>query len=252
MVLSKPRTGKITRRTKMAEHNKSSKSMDIATKGKKMPDTSARPIIVTHRPIMQDPMVTKDETPVSPTPQLARSGKALTPDTTETDGQENEPEQTTNAEEPEQPQETQPEETPKPDEPAQEVAKDGVKDEPAERQSAEPDTKKDESKPVASQTEDKDTQAAVVDAVVDQADVSSKKLKDDEARAEQETRDKLAKLIADKKYFVPIGQVKKRKNRRNLVVLTLVVLVAVAVVYLLADAGIIDTGIKLPFRVIGS
>jgi hypothetical protein len=39
------------------------KAMDVAKPGKSTPDTTARPVIVTHKPMVQDPMVKTEETP---------------------------------------------------------------------------------------------------------------------------------------------------------------------------------------------
>ncbi len=98
-------------------------------------------------------------------------------------------------------------------------------------------------------TEKKQAQeAAVVDAVADQATEDKKKqnkLSDEELARKKE----IEQLITDKKYFVPIGQVSKRRNRRMLIVF-LVILVLVIIGYLAIDAGIIKSSVTLPFDII--
>lgn len=69
----------------------------------------------------------------------------------------------------------------------------------------------------------------------------------EEDRKRQELTDK---LIAEKKYFVPIGAAEKRRTVRNTVVLFVVFIVVVAAVLFAVDAELIQTNITLPFDLI--
>jgi len=175
----------------------SKKNVDVARPGKTAPDTSARPVIVTHKPMVEDPMVKKDETKDEPKSDTS-SKKVIQPLVVETD---------------------KPAEEPKPPEPANDPEKEQAKE------------------------------AAVVDAVAGQADLSGKKKDGEPTDEELKKQEELDKLIESKKYFVSIGQVAKRRNKRaSLAVLAL--LVVLTSVYLAIDVGLIDVGLELPLEVI--
>src|SRR5690606_38530579 len=82
-------------------------------------------------------------------------------------------------------------------------------------------------------------EAAVVDAVTDQIDLGKKNTKEAEEAAAKKKQEAIDKLVAEKKYFVPIGQVAKRRNQRVGIVL-LVLLLLLAGAYLAMDAGLVD------------
>lgn len=179
------------------------KTMDVSKPGNSAPDTSARPVIVTHKPTVQDPMV-KTEQPAEEEPKAAEEttqvhNKVIQPLT-------------------EQPsKDAKDEEKPK-----------------AEKSSAEKEA---------------DKEAAVVDAVAEQADLGPKNKNAGPSEEEKKKQEALAKMITDKKYFVPIGQVAHRRNQRTLVV-ALILLIALAGAYLAIDAELLNLNIDLPFELI--
>lgn len=173
------------------------KSMDIARPGKSVPDDTARPIIVGHKPMVKDPTVKTDE-----------------PDITELETEETpvaEPMiHTTKIIEP-----------PKAEEPviaADPVAADDTVEptEEATEPSEEPATS---------------SESAEVDALAEQVE-TGKKNKDEPSEEDKKKQEHIQKLITDKKYFVPIGQVtRRRKNRQALMLLLVLVASATAGYY---------------------
>jgi hypothetical protein len=91
-------------------------------------------------------------------------------------------------------------------------------------------------------------EAAVVDAVAEQA-TANKTQQGELSPEEQKKQEEVTKLIENKKYFVPIGQVAKRRNKRASLAI-LVLLVLLVGFYLAVDAGIIMTTISLPVDLI--
>jgi hypothetical protein len=191
--------------------------MDVAKPGKTAPDASAKPVIVGHKPMVQDPMMTAEvnaETEkAGPEEQLVAAAttstakKVIAPITRE--------------------------------------------EEPGEVESPEAETTPEDS--TAQTTEVGDTgentdsnDSAVVDAVIDQ--VGAKKpegLSEEELKRQEE----LDKLVADKKYFVPIGKV-HRNSSRLIIGFTLLLLVVFLGLLLAIDAEIIEAGFTLPFDII--
>lgn len=192
--------------------------MDVAKPGESAPDISARPVLVTHRPIVQDPMVKDEKTSDDPADAkldtLAHSQKVIQPVSAEVAEAQTE----------------------KPAEPAAET-------------SAEPEKSAQESSPPENaEAATASSETAVVEAVADQATEDKKKENklSDEEKAKQAA---VQKLVDEKKYFVPIGQVGRRRNRRVLVAAA-VVLVLLAGAYLAVDADVVDVNINLPVNLI--
>ncbi len=69
------------------------------------------------------------------------------------------------------------------------------------------------------------------------------------SKEEQQQAELVEKLVEQKKYFVPIGAVQKRRTARNTALLAFVLLVLVGAA-LAVDAGIIKTEFTLPFDLI--
>lgn len=177
------------------------KSID-STKAKAAPSSTSRPIIVSHGPQIQDPMMKQPD-------EVAEEVVAEAPSTSKRVIQPLE-----SAEKPT-------------DESAQE-------DKPAQESS---DAAKEEAK-----------DAAVVDAVAEQADLDKKK-STGPTEEDLKKQAEIENLIVSKKYFVPIGQVAKRRNKRaSLIVLVLLVLLAGT--YLAIDSGLLNLGIELPVELI--
>ncbi len=207
----------------------SKKTMDVSKPGDSAPDASSRPVLVTHRPMVQDPMVKDDKkTDLSSgalakgddkpedndTPAkddlVSRGSKVIKPVSDQTEPTADEKTATE-------------EETPDPDEPSNDKKEDKASD-------------------------DSKAEAAVVDAVADQA-TADKKQQNDESDEGKAKKEALQKLIAEKKYFVQVGQVGKRRNRRALIIF-LVLLLILAGAYLAVDAGLIKTSVALPIDLI--
>lgn len=193
------------------------KSMDIQKPGEAAPDSSSRPLIVTSRPILQDPMLTEVSDKAEPEVDAApKEQKSMT-----TSAKTIEP--------------------PKDDSPV------------AEKAEAAP-TEDTEEKPLAPATDSIDPSsstssdgAAVVDAVVNASPSLSNEQKADEA---DEKRKQAAQVLIDsKKYVVPIGQVSRaRKTRRTVWLVVFLVLIVAA--YVVADIGLVALPFELPIDLI--
>ncbi len=205
----------------------SKKTMDVSKPGDSTPDTSSRPVIVSHRPMVQDPMFKNSD----PTPEVnanARSGAIARNNNVIQPIEKDKTKEYENIETSEKTETTE-----KP-----------VSDQETSVDNATESEKADKNEEVAGENDE----AAVVDAVVDQAAADKKKQnqKNDEETARQAAIDK---LVAEKKYFVPIGQVSKRRNRRvSLIILGLIILVVG--LYLVADADLIEIPFTLPLDLI--
>lgn len=82
------------------------------------------------------------------------------------------------------------------------------------------------------------------------ADIEAQKKAEEAAKAEAAKQAQIDKLIANKQYFVPIGEkTRKRRSLKNtLTGIFLILLLGAALAYLMADVGIIKTKIKLPYH----
>lgn len=189
------------------------KSMDVSKPGKSMPDLSARPVIVTHRPMVQDPMVkseVKTEEPVVV----------------------EKPEPETDASEDSSPSHEKKVIKPISDSvESSETTEEPKKDEPTEEETAA-------------------AEAAVVEAVASQAQSRSGKKAGEPSAQDMAKQEHLQKLITDKTYFVSVGQATRRRNRRNAAVLLIFMLMILAGGYAAIDAGIIASNIELPVDLI--
>lgn len=199
----------------MAAKKSAGKSMDVMKPGATAPESSGRPIVVTNRPIMQDPMVKdtteeKSEDDNTPTPTVSSgSTKVIAPIT---------------------PQELEKET----DDPAAEKE---------EETGPDPEVKTSVPSP-----EEESEQAAVVDAVVASAGNNQTPQQQDEI-AQDERKQRVQKLIDSKKYVVPIGQVNRKKLHQQLAVLV-VFLVLVGGVYVAADMGYVPLPFDLPVHIV--
>lgn len=193
----------------MAEKDK---PMDVTKPGKSAPDATARPVIVGHKPmVQQDPMVKDGKDDIDPEIKTAEEKVAETPHTEKVIEPPKGAEQPAKTEEETKPTET-PEETSTPEEP--------VSDD-----------------------------SAVVDAVAEQA--GAKKKDAELSEEEKKKQEAIAKLIEEKTYFVPIKVASKKRNARWSVVILVLLLLLVGA-YLAADAGVISVPFKLPIRIIKS
>lgn len=212
----------------MANKSSGKKTMDVSKPGESTPNTSARPIVVSHQPMVQDStMVTTESKPATEASgtkpiTMTHSDKVIQPVGEDT------------------PAETDETSEPKPKQPAETIE--------STEQSETPETSGDEQKTEKPESDTSGTEAAVVDAVVDQATEDKKKQNQlsDEEKARQAV---VQKLVEEKKYFVPVGQVSHRRNQRVLIVL-LALLVLLAAGYLALDAGLVESPVELPIDLI--
>ncbi len=197
------------------------KTMDVSKPGESTPDTSARPVLVTHRPMVQDPTV-KDDTKsqdksVEDKPTMASRGSKVIKPVNDLESSPSDPE-------PDKPKES------------------ADSSEPEATTKTEPSSETDSSKTPDSKD------SAVLEAVADQATEDKKKQNQlsDEEKAKKEA---LQKMVEAETYFVPVGQVSRRRNRRaGLIILG--ILLMLVVVYLALDAGMVDSPFELPVDLI--
>jgi hypothetical protein len=202
--------------TKMAnskEDVEKKQVMDVAKPGKSAPDSTGRPVIIGHKPLLkQDPMVNGDsnkDAEETADEKLAplHGEKVIAP----------------------------PEDVPPKEETAEAPAQPAP--EPAEEK---PEEKPQEETPVGDDS-------AAVDAVAEQANA---KKKDGEISEEDiKKQEALAKLVEEKKYFVPINVASRKRNARWSVVILILLLLFVGA-YLAADAGVVKAPFKLPIHII--
>lgn len=195
----------------MPAANKNDKQvMDVSKPGKTAPTASAKPIILGHKPPVQDPMVTATVDPEAENPEVetvvpeavspASSKKVISP-LSAADKEET-------------------------------TAETSEETKPAEDQPTPPSD---------------DTDSVIVDAVIDQ--VGDKKNIDKVTEEDRKKQEHIDKLIADKKYFVPIGKY-HGKSSGNVFIVTLLLFVIFMGLLVMIDAGTLDPGFTLPFSLI--
>lgn len=190
------------------------RSMDVSKPGKSMPDLSARPVIVTHRPMVQDPMVKSE----------VKTEEPVVAEETETKADETE--------------DSSPSREKKVIKPISEPV------ESSETTEVEP--KKDES----TEEETAAAEAAVVEAVASQAQSRSGIKSGELSEQDKAKQEHINKLIEEKTYFVSTGQASQRRNRRTAAVLFVLTLVIIAGGYAAIDSGVISANIELPIDLI--
>ena len=235
---------------KSKNNNDLAKVMDVAKPGKTAPDASARPLIITHQPMVKDPMMSEPKpaaTDLEPKEAEAkppsRTGmtiqptavvvtdekKAVTPETLPTvpDNQLSPPEpekpETADQPSPEPAESTPPSDETKPEEPKPAVDSTGSPPESAEADATASDD------------------AAVVDAVA--GETGAKKTPGEPTDEEKAKTAATEQLIASKQYFVPISHAKSR-GVSHIITLAMVAILLLAVAAELAiDAEVLDIGI---------
>ena len=198
---------------------------DVAKPGKSSPSPTSRPVIVTHRPILKDPMVNhEDEAPKADKPTLKAPSKraaeleslSIPKLPVETDETTDEP---TNHDD----------DTP---------SKDSI-----------PEPKKETADPAPEDKED--AKVDVPDNAVPTPPLDAKAAQpgdeDEVSLAAQEKHDaSVQKLIETKKYFLPINSVEKRRAKHSLVLgVGVSILLLLAWANIALDAGLISIdGVK--------
>lgn len=107
---------------------------------------------------------------------------------------------------------------------------------PISEQSVEPDSQEVNKKQGKSQIEGEET--ATVDAVL--GSKADNKQKEEDERREKELQDIADKLVSEGKYFLPINQVKKRRNNRIAIVLLLLLMLIGAGLWFANSQGVIS------------
>ncbi len=200
------------------------KLMDIVKPGKTPASANSRPVIIGHKPLKLDPMMAKDG------PTKIKVDEAVIGDEPEPTGLK-----------PVEAPVVKPVEPPKP-EPKAEETKPGpeavaeTKAAPSKTEVAEsPEEPAKEAPETGETTEETETP-------VDPKQAEKQAQQDKEEQAREAA---VKKLIEDKKYFVQVGEVKRQRQARRLLLTILVLLVlAIVAADLLIDAGIVKTSIK--------
>ncbi len=196
-----------------ASNKNDTQVMDVSKPGKSVPSATSKPIIVGHKPMVQDPMVTADtnaeavapaaeevEVPVAVSPSASK--KVISPITEE-------------------------------------------KAEPDLVPAATEDTTTESTDNVVTESEE----SAVVDAIIDQ--VGNKNDAPSTSNEDKQKYEHIEKLITDKKYFVPLGKVNGKKGHGFLFTAIVLFLIFIGLIAAM-DAGVFDAGFDLPFDVIKS
>lgn len=236
--------------------SKQRKIIDVTAPGKSAPSASARPIIVTNRPVLkQDPMMigeSLEEDDSNKVSRVAQPLKAISPDFTKEDTSPvpagapavtkatlstAEGGKATTTEKPPEIPDTKKDKEQSP----VEIKKDtsGKTDEPEAPKVAEPESTEDSEEPQPDNEEAEETETdgqVAPNRILDEA----KKKEEDQKTAKMIEQEK---VIGSKKYFLPINAVKRRQGvRRIIVTLILVILLALLWLDLVLDAGIIKLG----------
>ncbi len=162
-------------------------------------------------------------------------------------------EEPTKEDEPEKPtEEAEPEKEPEQEEPKPEESSEKEETDTKTEESSDNDTKeKSEVKPKEDTlAQESSSDSAEVETVAATAQTESDKKMEKEAQELAAKKTAVDKLVTEKKYFVPIGEKKRRRNNLKWVLfLFLFILLAAGVAYLLIDAGIIKANIDLPYHI---
>ena len=236
------------------------KVFDVAHPGQSLPSSSGKPIIVSHRSLVRDPMMTPEaatentdepqSAPVLPSTKKTRIEPLHDVNTDKPEADKSEQAEQTSepllppaeelmpeeeAEETSTPVDTEEASAPADPEPAKDPEKEPEPEEPVEDE-AEPEA----DTPAVEDVDESDEEMAQLDA---QAKERSKK--EAEAAAEAKRQAELDALIDSRKYHVPINAVKKRRSAQAVLFL-LVVLVLVVGFLAALDAGLVNTGLTAP------
>lgn len=244
------------------------KVFDITTPNKVKPDASSRPIIVGHRPLVQDPMVSSgsllpsappvSEAPTTPSndggievkpvadrkkivpltdePIELAAEVAIEPETAKPKKAAPKSSVVVIKDEPVAEATDDPPQEPKPPEPVEE---------PTISEEEEPAAAPPEESPAADTESSEDAEVATV-----AGQVKDKLQEAKQAQADIAKQEAIEKMIASKEYYLPIGEAaRKRSSRAGIVILLLLIIVA-AGAYLAVDYGLFDPGFDVPYHFI--
>lgn len=218
-----------------------SKIADVAHPGKTPPSDTSKPIIITNRPVLKDPMVVEDNAAdkVAVTVAKPHVSKVLTPDkpvaTTQTDDSAAPEEAASGSAEPENSKKPAKPVTPKaPEAPAEEEKSIA---EAAPKTDDQPATDTETAAPAEETTEatpDDDTPKTPQPAPADLQAETAK-------RAEHEAA--IQKLVESKQFYLPINSVEKRRTKRVMLLgVVLSIVLAAAWLDIALDAGLVQLG----------
>jgi len=184
---------------------------DVAKPGQTAAEASAKPIIVTNHPMLKDPMMV-EEKPAENAPDAPKEESTPIPSTSK------------------------------------------LRIEPLHREAEEQDTSADtpDTKTENSATTESEPASKSEDVPEDETPDTAKKSKTDiqndevAERKAVEREAELEKLVESRKYYLPINQVVKRRNKRMLWIV-LILVVALGGAYAALDAGYLNVpGVKAP------
>lgn len=219
------------------------KTMDVSKPGERQSSTTSRPIIVTNRSVIKDPMVNaKASSAQLPKEEVESDTKVkrelnIKPPTNMDNAEEKNDEKTAvepaddNKSVTDGKTEAPAAETPK--EKPSLVAAVGATEAPAPEEPVEP-----EAAPVEEPVKDDDKQQ----------NIEEQKAREEQERVEHEN-ERTRKLVEQKTYFLPIGEVTRRLHNRNAFIALGVILLFVAA-FLLVDGKIINLGFDLPVHLL--
>lgn len=264
----------------MAKKTSSKKTMDITKPGESAPSTTSRPVIITHRPIVKDPMMKAakydnglDKSESSLSAAASSSGKTIVPPTgikilsdkkpdadSETiSDEEVKTTKPTSQETDDQAEEVETDDSKTDVSPSKTETKDTISAEPEQepKTKTDKDTKETEAEEPPAEMEKPEQEPTAQDSIgseevepttEDEQTMVKKKQEDLENQAEKKRHELIDKLVADKTYFLPIGKVtRQRGNKQAFTILILIILLAVAGLYGAVKVGLINLPFKLPF-----
>lgn len=216
----------------MAEKKETKKVIDVSHPGDSEPSATAKPVIVTNRPVLKDPMVVVDESAGK-----EETSKVDAEEKTDTEEHKIEVKKAggiklktleeAQSEKEEVPTSSETEEEPKDE--AKETSSPQVEESPTETP--------EEVKPESST----EVQSSIIndngDTIKDPDDA------DKEAAQAAKKEEELQKLVDTKKYYLPINSVEKRRTHRTIVIgLALSLLLGLAWLNIALDAGLFSLG----------
>lgn len=223
-----------TEKTEKAS-NKSPKVFDISKPGKSTAAATARPVIVSNRPIMQDPMVAPSapSAPDLPNSSSATSVKVNIKPLSEPVEDSNAPEAEAAKNEAAKPDE--------PTEPSESVETVETSAEPVANEKAEESKAADQVEPAPEETKPAE-KTAVPDDAPSPDTAGLDQTKDEKAAAELEAaakqEEEIHKLVESKEYFLPINSVEKRRSKiTGTVGFVVIVLLALLLINIMLDVG---------------
>lgn len=219
---------------------KNKKVMDIVPQSRTLPSTSAKPVIVSNRAVVKDPMAPPELTdaPIEPMQNVRKESKKVVIQPLHDNVAPEESSEDSVA-----PKEEQSFLTPDESEASNPLLEDESQEVAPGTQTVPENTHDTKTKEQAPEKEDapEADDADVADTADDIKKSTEPKPEDIEREKAEKRADEAAELIASRKYFLPINSVKKRRSMQLLFVLLVLILVAVVGGLYLLDAGIVTT-----------